>query len=134
MRGRQLTQTQTAMIEDRQMKQLVCRIQLHYAENDRMTVKRSRDLIQSRLCRTLQYALTDHVDDLRRGIAEVTKAVPMQSTLSDMKREIEQALARDPGLLSFDWLLCETYGRQFWILEQGGMGTIINRHQLIDAS
>ncbi|MFB9329191.1 hypothetical protein ACFFSY_24920 [Paenibacillus aurantiacus] len=122
------------MIDDSLMKQLVCRIQLHYTEADRPTVKRSRDLIQSRLCRTLQYVLTENMDELRRGIAEVTKAVPMQTKLSEIKREIEQALAGYPGLRAFDWLLCETYGRQFWILEQGGMGTIINRHQLIDAS
>lgn len=122
------------MIDDSQMKQLVCRIQLQYDDNERPTVKRSRDLVLSRLCRTLQYTLTDNVDDLRRGIAEVTKAVPMHAKLSEFKREIEQALAGYPDLHAFEWLLCETYGRQFWILEQGGMGTIINRYQLIDAS
>ncbi|MFC4100209.1 hypothetical protein [Paenibacillus xanthanilyticus] len=134
MRGQQLTRSQAAIIDDLQMKQLVCRIQLYYADHERPTVKRSRDLVLSRLCRTLDYTLTDNVDDLRRGIAEVTKAVPMHTKLSEFKREIEHALAGYPGLASFDWLLCETYGRQFWFLEQGGMGTIINRYQLIDAS
>ncbi|MBB3108873.1 hypothetical protein FHS18_000925 [Paenibacillus phyllosphaerae] len=127
MKGQQITSRSATLLEDKEYKHLVCRLRLQVDERLRFSMRLCRNIVMESLCLPLQFTYSEEMNDLSMGIVEVTKAVPYDQPLETFKQEVEASLRSNSKLASYEILLFAAYRREYWLLELGGMGTIVNR-------